>query len=97
MELHTIKEKDMKLLSRKRVTLDVESSGATPPRVELIRAIAHKFNIKEDLVVIRHIYPQFGKTNAKVIVHLYDDPKKKEMFELGNRLKVKNNGKTEKE
>ncbi len=82
MELHLIKEKDMKLLSRKRITLEVETEGATPSRLDLLKGIAKKFNSSEDLVIIKHIYPQFGKKKTKIIAHIYDDKHKMSLFEL---------------
>jgi ribosomal protein S24E len=87
MELHTIKEKDMKLLSRKRVVLMLDSGGATPSRKQLIKELAKKYKVSEEVVVIRHVYPQFGSKNAKLIVHIYDDKEKKAMFEHQNLLK----------
>ena len=86
MELHTLKEKEMSLLSRKRVTLMIDNDGATPSRLELLKAVAKKFNISQDLVVIKHIYPQFGRKKSKLIVHIYDDKEKLKIFELKNLL-----------
>ncbi|MEM3374521.1 MAG: hypothetical protein QXE31_04845 [Candidatus Woesearchaeota archaeon] len=85
MELHLLKEKEMKLLSRKRVSLEVDSK-ATPSRLELIKEISKKLNHPEDLIVIKHIYPQFGKNKAKVIAHLYQDKEKMKIFELKELL-----------
>jgi ribosomal protein S24E len=81
MELHTIKEKDMGLLSRKRVSIMVDNDGATPSRLELLKLIAKKHNVPEEQIVIRHIYPQFGKKKTKVFAHLYNDKTKMAMFE----------------
>ena len=81
MELHTLKEKDMKLLSRKRVSLEMDNEGATPSRIELVKAIAKKFNVSEELIVIKHIYSQFGKKKTKIIAHIYPDKDKVKMFE----------------
>lgn len=85
MELHLLKEKDMKLLSRKRVSLEVENIN-TPSRLDLLKEIAKKFNHPEDLIVIKHIYPQFGKRKSKVIAHLYQDKDKMNIFELKELL-----------
>ena len=86
MNLDLLKEKEMKLLSRVRATLSVENEGKTPSRFELIKAIAKKFNTSEDLVVIKHIYPQFGKKKTKLIVHIYKDSEKRGLFEHKNLL-----------
>ncbi len=85
--MEVIKEKDMKLLSRKRVTLMVENTGATPSRQDLTKEIAKKFKVKEDMIAIKHIYQQFGKNKTKVFVHIYDDKEKMELFEHEDLLK----------
>ncbi len=74
MEIKIQKEKETPLLSRKRISVMANYSGATPSRSELRKAIASKIKAKEELLVIRHIYTRFGQQKAKVIVHLYSDP-----------------------
>jgi ribosomal protein S24E len=86
MELHTLKEKEMNLLSRKRISLMIDTDGATPSRLDLLKAVSKKFGVHEDLVVIKHIYPQFGKKNAKLIVHIYQDKDKMALFEHKNLI-----------
>jgi ribosomal protein S24E len=81
MELHTLKERDMGLLSRKRVSIMVDNDKATPSRLELLKLISKKYSTPEEQVVIRHMYPQFGNKKTKVIVHLYHDKSKMSMFE----------------
>ena len=85
MEL--VKEREMKLLSRKRLALVIENKGVTPSRQELINQVAEKFKVKPGLVVIKHIYQQFGQNMTKLIVHIYEDEKKMKMFEHANLLK----------
>ena len=85
MEL--IKENEMKLLSRKRLTLMRENKGATPSRQDLIKEIAKQFNVKEELVIIKHVYSQFGENKTKVIAHIYSDKNKMKFFEHTNLLK----------
>lgn len=85
MEL--IKENEMKLLSRKRLTLMRENKGATPSRQDLIKEVAKQFNVKEDLVIIKHVYSQFGETKTKIIAHVYTDKNKMKVFEIANLIK----------
>ena len=87
MELHTTKEKEFSLLSRKRITFTIDNDGATPSRKELLKMVAKKLNAPEDLVIIKHIYPQFGSKKSKVIAHLYQERSKLEIFEHGNLIK----------
>ncbi|MBD3202700.1 hypothetical protein GF327_00265 [Candidatus Woesearchaeota archaeon] len=81
MNLEIIKQKDLPLLSRKRVSLWYNEEGKTPGRDQLIAEIVKKFKTKKDLVIIKHIYPQFGTSKAKIIAHIYKDRKKLEFFE----------------
>ena len=85
--MEVVKEREMKLLSRKRITLIRENNGATPSRQQLLTEVASQFKISEDLVVIKHIYPQFGENKTKIIVHMYTDKKKMSLFEHANLLK----------
>ena len=87
MEFEVLKERDMKLLSRKRVTLMINNEGATPSRLELLEGLAEKFKTKEDLIVIKHIYSQYGKRKTKLIVNIYKDKKKMKLFEHEDLLK----------
>jgi ribosomal protein S24E len=72
MEFEIIKEKDMPLLARKRITLNATfQSQATPSAATVRTELAKKMKVKENLVAIRHIYQHFGGGNAKVIAHVY--------------------------
>ena len=71
MELKIDKTSDMPLLSRKRVTAWVDYTGKTPSRLELQKQIAKKISSKEDLVIVKHIYPRYGQQHAKVIANIY--------------------------
>jgi ribosomal protein S24E len=81
VSLSIVKEKEYPLLSRNRITFMWEAEGPTPSRIELLKEIAKMSKAKEDLVVIRHIYPQVGNSKAKIIAHIYTDKKKLEFFE----------------
>lgn len=87
MKFEILKERDMKLLSRKRVSLMIDNKGATPSRLELLEGLAEKFKTKPELIVIKHIYSQYGKRKTKLIVNIYKDKKKMELFEHEDLLK----------
>jgi ribosomal protein S24E len=86
MDIETIKERDMTLLSRKRVSMMLTNDGATPSRLEILKAVSKKCHTPEDLCVIKHMYPQFGNKKTKIIVNIYQDKAKMEMFEHKNLL-----------
>ena len=85
--MEVIKEKDMKLLSRKRVIFMIDNKKGTPSRVDLVKEIAKNYKANEELIVIKHIYSQFGKNKTKLIVHIYEDKEKMDLFEHEDLLK----------
>ncbi len=87
MELEVLKQKNIDLLNRQRVTGFVHFDGATPCRMDITKALAKKISAKEDTVVVRHIYQRFGENKAKVIAHVYDDTAVMQSVEPAHLLK----------
>jgi len=81
MKLELIKEKEIPILSRKRYTYVLENDKATPSRLEFLNAVTEKLNVDKKLVVIKHIYPQYGSKKVKVIANVYKNEKDKNKFE----------------
>jgi len=82
MDLELIKEKQVPLLKRKRVTLKYSAqSRKTPSRTKIVGEVAKKIGVKEDTIAIRHIYTQFGKSSSKIIAHVYKDKKTMDLYE----------------
>ena len=73
MELQMLKEKEMPLLARRRVEYSIQSENATPSRMTLKKEISKLQKVKEDQVIIRHVYGKYGTTSSKVIAHIYKD------------------------
>lgn len=99
MNIDIIKERETPLLSRKRVTLNVEYEAATPARLILKKAIAKKLGSREELTIIRHVYTKFGRQKAKVIVNVYQNEKDMKAVEeehlLGKHQEKKEGDKAE--
>lgn len=79
MKIELKNEKEVPLLSRKRLKLVADFDKATPSRDAVRKEVSKVAKTKEDLTIIKHIYPVFGKKQAKVIAHVYkniDDMKK---------------------
>ena len=81
MELKSISEKETPLLSRKRVEFLASYKGSTPSRKQLISEVSKKLNIKEENMIIRHIYTKYCLQMSKIIVHIYKDRKTLETIE----------------
>lgn len=86
MNIKLTKEREAPLLSRKRIQFEVDYLGSkTPSKDDIKKTVASLQKVKEELVAVRHIYPSFGKSKAKIIVHIYKtlqdlkkyEPKKK--------------------
>ncbi len=90
MNLKLIKEKDVPLLARKRLSFEIEYPGdKTPSRDDIKKTIASTQKVKEDLVAIRHIYPRFGRCNAKIIAHVYNNAEDVKKYEPTKSKKEK--------
>jgi ribosomal protein S24E len=73
MELKINTQKDNKLLNRIEVEATVTFTGATPSRADMVKEIAKQAKADEKLVVIKHIYTDFGTTKATVRAFAYTD------------------------
>jgi small subunit ribosomal protein S24e len=95
MNMEIIKQNDVPLLDRKRVTIKVTFSGkSTPTNVVIRKDVAKVLKVEPKLVVIRHIYQKYGNTEAKIIAHVYNSVEKLKVFE-GEKAMLKEEPKTE--
>ena len=85
MKIHD--KKNEPLLSRVEVSADIEFAGATPSYQDVTKGVASHMKADEKLVVVRHVYTEFGNKKAKVQAYVYSDEAKKQFFEP--KLKVK--------
>ncbi|MEA3378501.1 MAG: hypothetical protein U9Q69_02565 [Nanoarchaeota archaeon] len=87
MEIKIIKQKDVPLFSRKRITALVTSTGqSTPNKKSLQLSLSKLLKTKPNLVAIRHIYQQYGSAKAKAIVHIYDKEEDLKYFESAKTI-----------
>ncbi len=71
MNIELLEKKETPLLSRTRVQYKVTYENVTPSRESVKEAVAADQRVGSNLTVIRHVYPKFGKREAKVIAHIY--------------------------
>ena len=82
MKFDILKQVEMPLLGRTRVTLTLEHTGSRTPSVdEATKAVAAQMKAPAENLVVRHIYPLYGQRTSKIIVHLYKDKETKERLE----------------
>lgn len=79
--MNVTKELEAPLLARKRVTLEVQKRGVTPSRKVLVKEVANKIGAKPELVIIKHVYQQYGSQDVKIIAHIYKNRKDLEQIE----------------
>ena len=90
MNIKLIKEREAPLLARKRLSFEIDYSGSkTPSKDDVKKTVASLQKIKEDLVAVRHIYPRFGSSKAKIIVHIYKTLKDLKRYEPKIKKKEK--------
>lgn len=73
MNIKLVKEITAPLLSRKALNFEIDYSGSkTPSKEDVRKTVAALQKVKEELVVVKHVYPKFGKGKAEIIVNIYN-------------------------
>ncbi|WP_456329739.1 30S ribosomal protein S24e [Archaeoglobus sp.] len=72
MEVYVEKERYNPLLKRKEVYCRLSFEGKTPSRSEVRAKIAGLMNAEPERAVVDYIKTEFGKTEAKCYVKIYD-------------------------
>jgi ribosomal protein S24E len=89
LNLNITEKKEVPLLNRVEVKGTVEFSGAaTPSNQSLQDSIAKALGKEAKLVVVKHIYNNFGANSASVHAYAYNDEKKYDELEV-KHVKVK--------
>ena len=82
MDLKIIEKREEPLLSRTKIISEVNFEAATPSTKEVKSKIASSLNADENLIVVKHIYTEFGFKKADVSAYLYKDEKEMENIEI---------------
>ena len=62
------------LLSREELLVRLVFDGATPSRMEVRKEVSKLLGVPEERVIIRRIKQEYGMTEAKALVMIYDTP-----------------------
>lgn len=85
-------ERDSQLLQRKRIAFEISHENKpTPKKEEVKKQIASELNVDENLVVMKHVYTDYGEHKSKVIVHVYKDANILKKLDTKKVKKVKEN------
>lgn len=71
MDIAIASEKDNKLMDRKEMDVRLAYKGPTPPKKEIREAIGRKFGINPELISIRKIKNEFGRSQVHVDAFAY--------------------------
>ena len=93
MELTITEEKPNPYLKRKEVQGKITFENATPSNTDVRKKISEMMKANEELIVMKHIYTQFGSQKAKFLAYIYEskemknkiEPKKKEKKKPGDK------------
>lgn len=91
LDLNITQKKEEKLLGRTEINAKIDFGKTTTPSNDAVRdAIAKNLEKDVKLVVVKHIYTNFGTHKADVIAYAYDNEKKLDETEvIHKRVKVK--------
>lgn len=82
------------LVEREEIIAKAEAN-VTPKKADVQEQIATMLNKPKELVIVKHVYPQFGKKEAKIIVYVYDTLEAVKKFEKQKEKKEKAEAKEE--
>ncbi|KYK26244.1 hypothetical protein AYK26_05550 [Euryarchaeota archaeon SM23-78] len=63
------------LFKRREVKAKLGYDNKTPSRLEIRKQIAKKLGVKEELIVVKRIKPDYGTPAAELEFNIYDDEK----------------------
>jgi ribosomal protein S24E len=96
MELNITNKAEQKLLARTEINGHINFSGnKTPSNDQVKEAVAKNLGKDSKLIVIKHIYTDFGKASANFICFVYDSENK--LKELEEKRKKQKKEETKKE
>ncbi|HIE23336.1 MAG TPA: 30S ribosomal protein S24e [Candidatus Korarchaeota archaeon] len=75
-DLEVVERRKNPLLFREEITFKFRFDGPTPSRKEVWEAVTSFLGVNRGRVVVRKISQDYGMTEAKVLVMVYDSPKK---------------------
>ncbi len=89
MELSITEEKQNPYLKRKEVQGKIIFEKATPSNIDVTKKISEKLKASEELIVMKHIYTQFGSQKAKFLAYIYENKEMKDKIEPKKKEKKK--------
>ncbi|MCS7134399.1 MAG: hypothetical protein NZ889_00870 [Candidatus Pacearchaeota archaeon] len=86
----TIEKKEYKPLVERTEILAKAEKEITPTKEEIREQLSSLLEKPKELIVVKHIYQQFGKQESKIIAYVYDSQESLKKFEKNKKEKQKN-------
>ena len=90
-----IEKNEQSLLSRTEIIAKDSYTGSTPSRQSIKERLAKTLNADKSLLVVKHIYPEFGFGTAKIVAYLYSTKENMKKIEPEYSLKREEKNKQE--
>ncbi|MEM2971553.1 MAG: 30S ribosomal protein S24e [Candidatus Bathyarchaeia archaeon] len=89
MKIQIISDQKNELLKRREVAFQVEhnQTGATPPRLEVRKAVAEALKVNVDLVFIKKFETKTGTRTALGMANVYDSLEQAKLIEPEHIIK----------
>jgi len=82
MEVNIVSQKENPLLKRKEIRFNVKHvAGATPPRLEIRKAVADALKSNVDLIFVKKFETRPGTHTAEGVANLYDSAEQAKLIE----------------
>lgn len=90
MNINVENEKINRLLHRTEIKCRIDTDGRTPSRQEIVKKIAAKKGVNEDLVIVDRINQEYGKKEATAYVKVYESKKTAQTIEAKHKIERSN-------
>lgn len=84
-----IEKQEYKPLVERTEIIATISSAPTPKKTEVQEKLAELLKKEKELVIVKHVYQEFGKREAKIIAYVYDSPDALKKFEKIKKKEIK--------
>ncbi len=75
MNIQITKDEKKPLLKRRELEGKLGYEDKTPKRLDIRKELAKKLNVKEELVIVKRVKPDYGTQSAHLEIYVYDDEK----------------------
>ncbi len=86
-DLEVLERRRNPLLHREEVLFRLRFDGSTPSRRQIREEVSRFLGVEEERVIVRKITQEYGMTEARALILVYDDPNKAKEIEPEHIIK----------